>query len=253
MNTFTYLHSSGRFDRSIASVQGDLAVWEGDGKVTLETFTEFSSNPRRRALIDEGWALFNGKELPGADDCVIRWRTDTWKLLKTDTAVVSTVKTWRTNGKPIPPQYVTTILLEHLPTGETVLVSISHLPSHVEVAGGLRDSHRSVKWRDSIRGWKQHLRRLRRTWKPSARIVVSDWNVSYRSRWFRRFLRRTFPKMTSTWRDPLPMRGTHGRRIIDIALISGRLRLVRGPVMLRHRSSDHTAFRMVLAFRRPVR
>lgn len=246
---FTYLHTSGRFDRSPASVKLDLAAWEADDTVSLETLTEYSANPRRAALVADGWEMFNGTEKPGADDCVIRWRTNTWRLMHSDVAVVSRVKTWRTNGKPIPPQYVASVLLWHLPTGRSLLVSVSHLPSHVEVAGGLRKSARSTKWRDAIRGWKRHLRTLRRQWKPGGRLIVADWNVSLRAPWFRRYLRFRFPAMHPVWTRPFPKRGTLGRRIIDVPLISRRLKVTHRPMLLQHRSSDHTAFRTVLTWR----
>lgn len=245
--TFTYLHSSGRFSRTPASVKVDLAAWQADETITLETLTEFKGNPRRKALVEDGWAMFNGVEKPGADDCVIRWRTDRWELLASDTAVVSRVRTWSTSGHEIPPQYVASVLLKDRATGHTLLVSISHLPSHVEVVGGLRANfNRSVRWRDAVRGWKRHLWVLRKQWKPTARLVVADWNMNLRTPWFRRYLAKTFPAMDPTWHRPLPRRGTLNRRIIDVPLVSRRL-VVRGrPQFLQHRSSDHTAFRTVL-------
>lgn len=248
-NQFTYEHSSGRFDRSVASVRADLRAWEKDDSISLMSFTEFNLNPRRNALKAAGWSLYNGTEKAGADDCVIRWRKDTWTLLHRESAVVSRKKSWRTNGRLIPPQHVTSVLLKHKPTGNTLLVSVAHLPSHVEVRGGLRDSHRTEVWRDSTTSWKRHIVSLRSHWHPTASIVTADWNVNLRASWFRAFLGNLFPGMRPVWSRPYPKRGTDGKRIIDVPLITQRLGVARCPVLLQHKSSDHTAFRVVLKWK----
>lgn len=249
---FTYLHSSGRFDRTPAQVRNDLKAWLDDGAVSLMTFTEFKKNRRLAVLAeDPDWSYYNGAEKPGADDCVVMWRVDRWRLLKRESAVVSTKKSYTHDGRLIPPQRITSVLLEHIPTGLTLLVSVSHLSSHVEVAGGLRDSLRTAVWKDATRNWQRHLVELRRSWKPTARLVVADWNVNLRAPWFRAFLGRLFPAMRPVWKRPFPKRGTLGRRIIDIPLISRRLAVTAGPRLLRqHTSSDHTAFRVELGWRR---
>lgn len=251
MQTFAYLHSSGRFDRPPAQVRLDLGVWLRDTSVSLLTLTEFKGN-HRVAVLDEdpAWSLYNGEEKPGADDVVVVWRKDEWRLLETDSAVLSTKKSYSHTGHLIPPQRATTVLLEHRPTGHTLLVSVSHLSSHVEVPGGLRESLRSEVWKDATRSWHRHLRSLRKAWKPTARLVVADWNVNLRAPWFRVYLSRLFPAMRPVWQRPYPKRGTLRRRLIDIPLVSWRLAVTSGPRLLRqHVSSDHTAFRVGLGWR----
>jgi hypothetical protein len=248
---FVHLHSSGRFDRSAAAVRDDLVAWLRDDAISLMTLTEFSRN-RRRAVIEQldGWSLFNGNEHSGADDCIIAWRTSTWELVKTESAVVSTKRSYRANGKLIPPQRVTSVLLLHKPTALTLLVSVSHLPSHVELDGRLRANLRAAVWRDATHRWQRHLVALRNQWQPTARLVVADWNVSIRGAWFRRYLRELFPVMSPVWRTPYPRRGTLGKRIIDVALISRRLVVAVRPRLLKqHRSSDHSALKTGLSWR----
>jgi hypothetical protein len=247
---FTYLHSSGRFDRSPELVAEDLAAWLHDGEVSLLTFTEFKRRDRLHVIEElPGWALFNGVEDPGGDDCVVAWREDTWALRHSESAVVSTKRSYTHDGKLIPPQHVTTVLLYHRRSGRTLLVSASHLPSHVEVPGGLRSSLRSAVWRDATKTWQRVVRDYRRAWRPTARVLVADWNVSIRARWFRVYLGNLFPAMRPVWRSPFPRRGTLGGRIIDVALVSRRLGIASARVLGRHGSSDHRAFRVELSFR----
>lgn len=248
--SFDYLHSSGRYDRKPGSVQNDLNFWLRGGEISLLTATEFKSNKRAAVIRDlPGWALYNGVEKPGGDDCVVAWRTSTWERLKVQSTVVSTKKSYRTNGSLIPPQRVTTVLLRHRATGKTLLVSVSHLPSHVEVSGGLRDSLRSAVWRDATRRWHAYTKERTRQWKPTARLLVADWNVSIKAKWFRVYLGNLFPALRPIWRSPYPARGTLGSRIIDTALVSRRLGVVEARILGRHESSDHRAFRVRLAFR----
>jgi hypothetical protein len=248
---FGHLHTSGRFDRTPASQHADYDTWLRDAEIALITGTEVSKNSRYAVIRDmPGWGSYNGKQLHGADDVFVAWRDAEWSLLEVDVAIVSTVKTYRTNGSLIPPQYVTTVLLLHKLTGRTLQVSVSHLPSFVEISGHLRDNGRARKWLDATHRWKRQQVALAHRWQPSARMMVADWNVSLRGRWFRRYLAKVYPALRPTWVTPFPKTGTLGSRIIDVALINRGLRIVtKAKVLTQHKSSDHRAFKARLAFR----
>lgn len=250
--TIDHLHTSGRFDRSPQSVKDDLEIWLRDGEVDLITATEFKGNRRRDVIANlPGWDLYNGVEKPGADDVLVAWKESRFELVKKQSTVVSTKKSYRTNGSLIPPQRVTDVLLLDKRTHRTLYVSVSHLSSHVEVAGGIRNSLRGAVWRESTRNWAKHQRQIQKQWRPSGRLLVADWNVNWKKLWFRNYIHLILPAFRSGWRKPWPARGTLGDRLIDIALFNWRrLALVKKAwVLTRHESSDHRAFREVLRWR----
>lgn len=254
---FGFLHTSGRYDEPPRDIVADFNTWLADAEIGLLSMTEVAKNSRYAVLRDRpGWGSYNGKERAGADDCAWGWREAEWQLLEVDVAVVSTLKSYRTNGTLIPPQYVVTVLLLHRLTGKTLQASLSHLPSHIQEGGHLRTNSdggltlRALKWRDATRRWKKQQLALARRWQPSARIMVADWNFDLRVRWFRRYLANLYPAFRPTFVAPFPSTGTLGRRIIDIALVNRGLRIVqKAKILVQHKSSDHRAFKMRLAFR----
>jgi hypothetical protein len=247
-----HLHTSGRFDRSPQSVRDDLALWLRDGAVNLITATEFAGRSRIAVLRElPGWEVYNGTERPGADDCAVVWRKDRWILVHSASKVVSTRKSYRTNGRLIPPQRVTEVLLLDRLTGRTLYVSVSHLSAHVEVSGGIRDSLRGKVWRDATRNWARHQRQIQRQWQPTGRLLVADWNVNWKRPWFRAYVATILPAFRARWHHPWPTQGTLGNRIIDVALFTWRRLWSAGKawILSRHESSDHRAFRQQLIWR----
>lgn len=249
---FDFLFMPGRFDRSPDSVEDDLEVWLRDGETSLAAGTEFGNN-RRRAVLEalEGWDLYNGIEVPGGDDCFAAWKTNRWQLVKKASTVISTKKSYRTNGSLIPPQRVTDVLLLDKLSRRTLYLSVSHLSSHVEVEGGIRDSLRGAVWRDATRNWARHQRRMKRQWNPTGRMLVADWNVNWKRFWFRAYIHMLMPNFKSVWRKPYPTKGTLGSRLIDVAIFNiRRLALAeKARLLTRHESSDHRSFRAVLKWR----
>lgn len=247
-----HLHTSGRFDRTPQSVRDDLEVWLRDDLVNLITATEFGKNTRRDVIANlPGWDMYNGVEKPGGDDCLVAWKDDRFDLLKKQSTIISTKKSYRTNGSLIPPQRVTDVLLYDKKARRTLYVSVSHLSSHVEVEGGIRNSLRGAVWRDATRNWARHQRQVKKLWQPTGRMLVADWNVDWKKAWFREYVHVIMPAFRSGWRKPYPARGTLGSRIIDLTIFHRRRLGLEKPAWLlrRHESSDHRAYREILRWR----
>lgn len=259
MFTIRHTHGSGRFDRSPALLEADLDAWAGDSN--LITVTEVTQSSRAKRLAEKGWAVYRAESAnKNAANVAVCFASSDWTLLHGEAPIVTEERYWTKSGNLRDSMAAAFAVLENPKTGKRLLVSVAHLPS--SVAGDEEDpaapgfaiwsalTRRVLVHAQSTRGIRRHQKRLMREWKCDGKMFVADWNLDIKRALVRLYVQVAFPRMSLTWQPPFPERGTHGKRIIDLALIGkGGLRVVQQPTLRQHtRASDHTAFRQVLAF-----
>lgn len=223
MTRLGYVHHSGRFDRSPSALAAVLVSLAKRPGVDAIGCTEMSSAGRAHAAIQAlreiGWDLArhgdHGEE-------ALAYDASRYRVLKVVERVVSHVRFYTHDGKPRAYFTALFVLLEDLATGETILVSVGHTPSHAGTRRGFYDNLRARAHRDGLPGWNRELRKLKREWKPTGGVVVSmDLNLDVAQRWVRAYLTASFPglQLVSDGRYV----DTHDTRTIDVVLVDRRL------------------------------
>lgn len=235
-----HIHSSGRYDRSPASVA--RAVRQYAKVCNLITLTEMQDRERSNALKMDGWTVtkFYG---PGDGDPALVSKDSDWIVIQKWSHQLSKYEQRRGPGGPRPPHSLT-VLLRHRESNKKLLVSVVHLPSHVEGNWFDRFYWRVFVWKDCHKHWKENMIRLRRSHNAKV-MMVADWNLNFKRLVFRRLVKRLHPDLTLTWRKPFPRGGTHKRRIIDATLTNLRV-LHKARLIEDDASSDHRPYREVL-------
>lgn len=253
--TFEHDHYSGRFDRPIELELNDLTRMGG----SLQTLTEIDSDARAKALItkDYGVVYMKGGNGNDSSDVGIRYRYDTWALIDSRPAKhrrISNLFHFRNTGSTSKVyNWSTTVSLWHKPSGKVLVVSVAHLPAHVEDGNGWRPGGRTTMHWANSRAWYAQTKAEVKAHGGDGLLMVADFNVDIKKSLFRSWLKATFPALRPTWNSPFPARGTHaGGRIIDIPLISKELVIVKDPQLQRTTGSDHTGFSETLGFKTPT-
>lgn len=235
-----HLHSSGKNDRALSKVQE--ALQEYAEVADLITLTE----QQRRSKADlsmPGWEVTK-KAGPGDGDPAVLTDRRVWKVVRVWIDKLSDREQRRGPGGP-PPPHALTVLLEHRKNGKRLLVSVVHLPSHVQ--GDWRENAYRVRlWRECVKEWKRKVNRRRRIFKAKV-MFIADWNLDIKKRWVRAVLKFYFPALRLTWRKPFPGRGTHHRRIIDATMTNLRVKK-KAKLFRDDDSSDHRPYEETLDF-----
>lgn len=229
-----HIHSSGRYDRPLSAVRSALKRYAL--AADLITLTETHRRSREDLSLD-GYGLV--KYLgPGAGDPAILFDEAVWSLADRWSHQLTTHEQRRGPGGPRPP-HATTALLRHKKSGRKVLVTVAHLPSHVE-GDWFQGTWRVFVWRDAQKNWKRIINRLRK--QNGGRVVyVADWNINFKRRVFRALIKALYPRLRLAWRPPFPARGTHHKRIIDATVTN--MRVVEEARLIRDDdSSDHRPY-----------
>lgn len=225
-------HLSGKWNRSPRSLRRQLKRAAKRGATWL-TLTEVADGKRPDAVRLPGWSKAHAVDGPGGKrfdlgECAIMARDDTWRIVKWRAYVI---------GPDLGPGnriIMVMALLEHVHDGTTVLVSTSHLPSAVE---GAWQGRRADQFRLAVDRWRRVNLAWRRAYKPDAEATVADWNLDYFRAWVVAYMADAWPGLDSPRGRLLPERGTHGRRLIDMARVRGMVvgLTVRSPLG----ASDH--------------
>jgi hypothetical protein len=245
---FVHTHSSSRFDRDLTVFE--RAIHRYMVEADLLTLTEVSKEAREKVLrhraAEENWGVITG-DLSTRDDCAIMYDKDIWKVRYSETHEVSR-RTWRIFGHQSKPVAAVFGVLEHLDTGKRILVSVCHLPSSVE---GKHAKPASVAaWRAARRGWQKRWNRLAKVHEVDGVLVCGDWNVNIKRKFYQTMFKLLQPGMKPTldYRR-MPVRGTHGHRLIDFTFIRGDVVTTFRPVVYApDRSSDHGRYKEGLKF-----
>lgn len=263
---FRHIHCSSRFDRSAASLESDLDDWMAES--SLITVTEIRRNQKAGQLREKGWAYYNHGS-GGADDCGVAWRVDTWRKSYGTTKKLSNNRFYTLSGKPAPPVYSCSVLLKRVGTGHRLLVSVTHMPAHVEGPNHWRTTTdhwaaRKAAYLSSLKNWSTHVKDLERKQRPDGTLIIADWNLNLKHAWVRNLLHDHFgSKYKQAWQRfptsggslaggpvaPLGAPGKgYGDRIIDGTLYRGLGVTTPPNLMARVKSSDHRPYQERFGF-----
>lgn len=229
-----HVHASQRFDAPYPLARKAIRDVVHRPAVSVVSVTEIAG--RRRLVRFPGWHAYT----PAPGDVGVTWRASRW--------VGERHRSHRLApriGYRAPATWAASVLLVHDAT--RLLVTVAHLPSAVAHRYGWRDNPRRVTaWHRAVDRWAVVVRALERRWRPTAVLVVADWNVPLRWARWRHVLRAEFPRLRVTWRAPLPPRGT--ARLIDATLTDAR---GRARLLPRTAASDHRPYSERLYLPRP--
>lgn len=233
-----HIHSSSRFDRSALSLVRAVAYYILFAD--LLTFTEVANDRRAQALRALGWRRIQMIGKPGVDECAVMFLRLKWRYVTHNVTLLSQQKL--ANGRWL---YALTVELEHRRTKQRLLVSVTHLPAHIQGPGRIEQDAQGRIYTAAVKTWHNFLMVSRR---PGLSIMaVADWNLDVRLSWVREWLTRMFIGLRSSWgarSRPLPEDGTHGSRLIDDT--RSNMTLYRIDLLRDDDSSDHRPYREVL-------
>lgn len=238
MSQFTHIHSSSRYDRSVATLKAAVLRYIKDAD--LVTFTEVEYEHREKVLrAVDGWGCATGDLSPRNDSGII-WDNSVWKLIAEGNEVVAKIAA---NGQK--PVAATWVVLEHRETGKRIIIIALHAPSSVQGRDGfIPRSQRVQAWWSVASGTRILWTRLYNTYNTDGLLVAADWNVDLKKRWVRSTFKATFPTLHLVWSGKdFPKDGTHHSRIIDFTLIRGVVKRIANPRIYRDdNSSDHQPY-----------
>jgi hypothetical protein len=247
-------------------MEADVDDWMT--QCSLITVTEVRRDYKAGTLHEKGWNFYNAPLNNGADDCAVAWRKDTWRKYHGVYRKLNNKPFYELSGHPCAPVYACSVVLRRNSTGHRLLVSVAHLPAHVEGAYQWRTTAahwqaRKAAYLSSLTNWSTHIQQLERSQRPDATMIVADWNLNLKEHWVQNLLHDHFGKKyklawkryptdgSSLTRDDATY-GTHPLgapgisphdRIIDGTLTRG-LDVVREPnLMSRVSSSDHRPYK----------
>lgn len=245
MTSFTHIHSSSRFDRSLGLLEKAARDYNYDAD--LVTYTEVDFEPRERAI-----RRANGKEFgfvsgdeSHANDSAISFRKDRFELLYSENFENSTQVVYRTDGHARDLPYSTIAVFEDKFNCAVFVIAVTHLSSGVESDLAKRNwsYRRANQWRQSFTNTKRRVNKLARTHNADARLIVADYNVNFKTPWVRTFIKSLAPGYHNTWKNLKVTGGTHGRRIIDATLLRGKLSVRKSAKLYKDdASSDHRPY-----------
>lgn len=245
MSTIRHAHSSSFYQGSPLSLakQVKRAVEAKDPNATVLTFTEVGSPARTRVLEQadpENWAAW----VPNASDVGLMWRRKQWQPRWKEPHKL-TNKVWHDGHGRKHETWCATALLEHR-DGPSLFLSVCHLPSHVQHGDRFYDNAQAAAWKSACSGWHEYWNACRKRDHPELAMLVADWNVDFHSAHWRDVVGSYYPNMTLGWARNMPpaSQGTHGRRLIDGTMATGRAddcRLLKDDL-----SSDHRPYGEVL-------
>ena len=261
---FTHIHCSSRFDRTAASLEKDVDNWRENSSII--TLTEVANDTRGATLAEAGWGYARAKKDYGADECATCYRKDTW------TCIWQGYKKLNTRGRVYAgPVCSGDSVLKHKTSGHKLLISVTHLPAHVEGYGGAHWRTQMDHWQarreaylSSLETWNTHIKALKTSKKPDAVMIIADWNLNLKRPWVRDLLKDRFGSgYKQAWvRFPTSGGSLHGGpvaplgapgsgrgdRIIDGTLYQG-LKVDTAPNLLSTaRSSDHRPYKERFVF-----
>lgn len=258
---FNHIHCSSRFDRSPASLDFDLTVWQQ--QAGLITLTEITQNNRAVTMRAQGWDYYNHSIGNDSDNCGICWDKSIWKRTFGKILVLESVPFDRLHGRKGVKLYAATVVLKRVDTGHKLLVSVTHMPAHIEGHGGFRTdtegwAARKQAYLLGLKGWSTHANDLMRKQDVDGALIVADWNLNLKAHWVREMLANHWgPNWHQAWKvfptdggalhggpevpHDAPGKGHHDR-VIDGTLYKG-LKVTAGPEQMpRVRSSDHRPY-----------
>lgn len=233
---FGVILAPGRFDATPAQAQ---AAWDGfraDPDVDLIIATEYGSGRFDRALRADGWDHFRGN-----GECVVSWRTDTFKHPWNGAGYADRVGTeFYRGGNHHAQTPIASMPLRHICSGVIVRTLVSHMPAHIQAGDGFRKTTVRViqqgrAWVTSLAAIGNRTRRFGKHHPASVELVAGDWNTDFHRAHWRALVGRTLGLRCA---HPLPKGGDLGGRLVSWAFVRG-LRLVNAEHLDKPKGYDH--------------
>lgn len=263
---FRHIHCSSRFDRSASSLEADIDDWVKEASVI--TMTEVNIDKRAQQMSEEGWGFhYIPGSNPGAGDGIM-WDHSVWHCKKKYQMRLSNIAI--AHGTVQAKQWFTGALLKHVKDGHTLLVVVTHMPTHAQ---GLKTPHqhwhdqwldRKQAYQQAMRNYSNYVHKIMADKQPDGVIVVADWNLNLKYHWVRAYMRDHWGKsFRQAWRQfptsggslhggamvPLAAPGKgHGAGIIDGTLYHGLEVTLKPNLMAAVKSSDHRPYREAFQF-----
>ncbi len=211
-----HIHSSGRYDRSDAVVR--KAVLSYAKYANVITLTEQHSRPES-VFEMPGWTVVKYKG-HGPGDPVIIVKDSDYEVVKSWSSRLTKHQQRRDGKGPDSPHATTALIRATGNSSKKVLVTVAHLPSHVQQNWRANFYWRVFVWRDCVKHWKKDVNTKRRV--HSAKVMyIADWNLDFKKAPYRGVLKFYFPALKLAWHR-FPNDGTHHRRVIDATVTNLR-------------------------------
>lgn len=242
--TIDHIHASGRFDQSARLLESSLVSYRK--KASVISVTEVDDNARARLLKDDDWGGVYGNKGP-RDDCGLTWDKAVWEKVWAGTITVSPKTYVNDRGWKVDTTEAAYAVLRHKATGQIGVFGSVHTPH------GMQTELRAEKVRSDValayvsitRGFRREAQRLMRKYNATFQVLSGDWNLNVRQLWVRAWF-ATYMKsvgLKMNWKPPYPVRGTHGKEIIDASLYKGLTLLGKSVVLANQPGDDHTGFK----------
>jgi len=219
---------------------------------SLITLTEVASSDRASKLREQGWGHFVASEGGRSDDAAIAWEKKTWR--DQEHWAKKLHGSFGSGALLVSGLWCSDVLLKHVGTGQTLIVSVSHMPAHVNGTEGFSNirnepaaiwAARKQAYQQGMDQWSTHVQDICRRKKPDALMVVGDFNVNLKDDWFRAYMKQHWKPLdlTLAWKHFPTEGGTlGGNRIIDGTYYHGMS--TDGAVLQpRVNSSDHRPYK----------
>lgn len=220
---------------------------------SLITLTEVNTPSRIHTLMEKGWGHYaGGKGSGGGDDGAIAWKKEIWHRKEAFARKLTAVRYTRAlANKPGPHVWSCNVLLKHVRTEKTLLVSVTHMPAHIQGhwkhPGTDEWKARKEAYTDSMHQWSDGVANQINRWSPDGVLVVADWNLNLKDQWVREYLGQHWNKkcgLRRAWTDfPTSGGSLEGNRIIDGSYYGGMEVTGEPELGARVRSSDHRPFK----------
>lgn len=184
---------------------------------------------------EDGWGLWHPRTGLG-HDCAVEWDRDQWELIEhgvlqlTDFRVTTAAKHVK-----LDPCSLTWALLGHKATGIELEAGAAHLDL-------LNTPDRQTANREECRELRAHYVSSTRAHPQRRHLLQMDGNRNQKQLKWRQYFRAELMQgtgMSSGWGIPLPLGGTHGRSLLDLAIADFPL---RSKLLTDDASSDHRPF-----------
>lgn len=246
-----HTHASGRFDRSSFTLYASLLYYVFFSNVV--TLTEVVGRDRLHAIMRlDRWAFYKATN----SDAAVVWRKR--RFAKKASAALHI---GRTDNGPRRDIWASIVALQDKKRrGRRVAVSSLHMVADVE--GDLyrtlhgSPNHRGADYHSMFRSWLALAAGFAEDHGCTDLILACDSNLNYHRQWVQAYVAdlASDHNIRVSWDNHMPpaSEGTHGHRLIDLALVERSLRVLSIKILRNRkvkRSSDHLAFTEVLEYR----
>jgi len=202
---------------------------------TIVTRTE-ATDPSFSAQLrwpGDGWGQWHPKGL--GDDCSVEWDQAVWHVEDRGVLQLTEIQIHTEKGHLQPPVALTWALLVHRATEIELEVGVAHLDLS-------NTALRRQANKEECHMLNEHYRESQRVNPRRRHLLQMDGNRDQRQTIWQRYFQAELMLGTSLrtgWHKPLPKQGTHGNRLLDVAIADFP---IHSELLPDDPSSDHRPF-----------